>query len=182
MQHTNMNTEALQPGSTATSLSALFEQTRDQRTDTSLQPGSTATPLSTFLWAMFSDDWGTAEVQLADDVEWDLMPNAQIRKGKQEVIPFLKASWYGSHKEPLLISNLATKEWGVMEYWNIGTVSEGVVEFAKQLKWPFPGDPHSLVGRTYKVPVCFVYHINTDGKIDLVREYLDVGSLMVQFE
>jgi hypothetical protein len=69
-----------------------------------------------------------------------------------------------------------------MEYWNIGTVSEGVVEFAKQSKWSFPGAPHSLVGRTYKVLVCFVYHINTDGKIDLVREYLDVGSLMVQFE
>ena len=157
MQRTNMNNEAL-------------------------QPGSTATPFSTFFWAALSDDWATAFAQFADDVEWDLMSNAQIRKGKHEVVPFLKASGYASHKEPVIISNMAIKEWGVWEYWNIGTLSEEILEFARQSKWPFPHDPSSLVGRRYKVPVCFVYHINAEGKIDLVREYLDVGSIMAQFE
>jgi len=77
---------------------------------------------------------------------------------------------------------LATKEWGIWEYWNIGTITEDIIEFAKQSEWPFPGDPRSLVGRRYKVPACFVYHINAEGKIDLVREYLDVGSVMTQFK
>lgn len=48
--------------------------------------------------------------------------------------------------------------------------------------WKFPHDPKTLIGRTYKLPVCFVYHINAQGKIDKVREYLDTSSLMAQFE
>jgi len=32
------------------------------------------------------------------------------------------------------------------------------------------------------VPVCFIYHINAAGKIDLVREYVDVGSVIAQFK
>ena len=147
-----------------------------------LEQGSTVTPFSTFFWAASHDDWATATAQFADDIEWDMMSNNQIRKGKKEVIPWLKASKYASQKEPAVLSNLATKEWGVFEYWNIGTITEDIVEFAKQSEWPFPGDPRSLVGRRYKVPVCFVYHINAEGKIDLVREYLDVGSVMAQLK
>ena len=112
------------------------------------------------------------------------MSNNQIRKGKNEVIPWLKAGVFASQKEPVIISNLATKEWGIFEYWNIGTFTEGAVDFAKQLDWPILVDLSSLVGRRYKVPVCFVYHINAEGKIDLVREYLalDVGSVMAQLK
>jgi len=65
-----------------------------QQTDTNdeaLQPGSTATPFSTFIWAVVSGDVATAEAQLADDVEWDLMPYDHMLKGKEEVIPWLKA-------------------------------------------------------------------------------------------
>jgi len=47
---------------------------------------------------------------------------------------------------------------------------------------PFSGDPSSLVGRRYKVAVCFVYHINAEGKIDQVREYADVGSIIAQLK
>ena len=71
---------------------------------------------------------------------------------------------------------------GVFEYWNIGTITEDIIEFAKQSEWPFLGDPSSLVGWRYKVPVCFVYHINAEGKIDLVREYVDVGSIITQLK
>ncbi len=184
MQHTNKSNKG-EPVSTTASLSTLFEQTRDQRIDPSLQPGSTATPFSTFFWAAFkameTGDWTLCEATYADDVEWDMMNNGQIRKGKPEVMAFLKAGGYGSHKEPVPICNLTTKEWGVWEYWNVGTISEGIIEFARQSKWTFPTDPGSLIGRTYKVPVCFVYHLNAQGKIDLVREYLDTQSLMAQF-
>jgi limonene-1,2-epoxide hydrolase len=141
------------------------------------------TPLAKFLLAISRDDWRRAETLLNDDIEWDMMPNSQIRKGKKEVMPFLKASWTAANNRiPTVINNVATKEWGVMEYWNIGTISEGVIEFAKQSKWPFVRDLPNLIGRTYKVPVCFIYHINQQGKIDLVREYLDVGSMLTQFE
>jgi len=64
----------------------------------------------------------------------------------------------------------------------IGTLIEDTVESGKQLGWPFPGDPNSLVGKKYKVPVCFVYHINAEGKIDVVREYGDAGSVWDQFK
>jgi hypothetical protein len=162
------------------------ESVKDNKNDTNneaLRPGSTATPFSTAALAMLSDDWGTAEAQYADDIEWDFMPNNLIRKGKEEVIPWLKALFYASQKkESVIISNLATKEWGVFEYWNIGTFTEDAGEISKQSELPFPGDPSSLVGRRYKVPVCFVYHINAEGKIDMVREYLDVGSVMAQLK
>jgi hypothetical protein len=59
------------------------------------------------------DDWATAEAQLADDIEWHMMPNNQTRKGKADVFSFLKASKYASQKEPIPISNRADKEWGV---------------------------------------------------------------------
>ena len=147
-----------------------------------LERGSTATPFSTFFWAALSDDWITADSQYADDIEWDMMLNNQIRKGKEEVLPWLKSGKYGSQKEPVVISNRADKEWGVWEYWNIGTIGEGIIDFAKQSKWPFPSDPRTLIGRKYKVPVCFIYHINAKGKIDLVREYLDVASVMSQLK
>jgi hypothetical protein len=147
-----------------------------------LEQGSTATPFSTFFWAALKDDWTTAEAPLADDIEWDMMPNNQIRKGKGDVLPFLKAAKYASRKEPIPISNRADKEWGVWEYWNVGTIDEGMVEFAKQSKWPFPSDISTIIGKKYKVPVCFIYHINAAGKIDLVREYLDVGSVIAQFK
>jgi len=141
-----------------------------------LQSGSAATPFSTFIWAVVSGDMAAAEAQLDDDAEWDMMAVNHTLKGKEEIIPWLRAGG-ASQKEPVVISNLATKEWGVFEYWNIGTLTEDVVEFGKQQGWPFPRDPASLVGRRYKVAQCFVYHLNAEGKIDVMRQYLDVGSV-----
>jgi hypothetical protein len=110
------------------------------------------------------------------------MPNNQIRRGKADVFVFLKASKNASQKDPIPISNRADKEWGVWEYWNVGTIDEGIVEFAKQSKWPFPADVRSIIGKKYKVPVCFIYHINPKGQIDLLREYTDTASVMSQFK
>jgi hypothetical protein len=147
-----------------------------------LEKDSTATPFSKFFWSALRDDWATAEAQIADDIEWNMMSNNQIRKGKADVLPFLKASKYASKKEPIPITNRADKEWGVWEYWNVGTIDAGIVEFAKQSKWPFPGDINSILGKKYKVPICFIYHINAKGQIDLLREYLDTASVISQFK
>jgi hypothetical protein len=147
-----------------------------------LEPGSKATPFSRFFWAAYHDDWPTATAELAEDIEWDMMSNNQIRKGLADVLPFLKASKYASAKQPVPILNRADKEWGIWEYWNVGALSAGIVEFAKQSKWPFPADIASKIGEEYKVPVCFVYHINAKGQIDLLREYVDTGSVIAQFK
>jgi hypothetical protein len=47
-----------------------------------LKRGSKATPFSTFLLAAVSGDLDTAETQLTDDVEWDIMPYNLKLKGK----------------------------------------------------------------------------------------------------
>jgi putative sterol carrier protein len=144
--------------------------------DESLKPGSTATPFSTFLWATVYGDISAGEARLTDDVEWHLMPYNKMMKGKEEIVTWLKAG-ASSQKEPVFISNWTTTEWGVSELWNIGTFTEDTVEEGKQLGWPFPGDPKSFIGRKYKVAQCYVYHFNSEGKIDLIRQYLDAGSV-----
>lgn len=72
----------------------------------------------------------------------------------------------------------ATPEWGVFEFVNEGTVASGIVDFAAHSEWQFPMDPDALVGRRYAVPVCAVYHINAEGKLDRIHEYTDAASLM----
>ncbi len=146
-----------------------------------LKPGSRATPFSTFLYAVASGDIATAEAQIADDIEWGLMPYNKVLKGKEEVIPWLKAA-SADQKSPITITNAASADWGVFEYWNIGTVSEEVIKFGNEQKWPWPKDPESFLGKRYRVAQCFVYHINAEGKIDFMRQYLDTGSVWAQFK
>lgn len=145
------------------------------------QPDSTVTPFSMFIAAVASGDLAAAEALLADDIEWGLMPTGQKLKGKPEVMPWLKAG-AASRKEPVTISSLAAKDWGIFEYWNIGVVTEELVAFGNQQKWPWPKDPHSLIGRKYKVAQCFVWHLNAEGKIRWRRQYLDTGSVWAQFK
>lgn len=139
------------------------------------------TAFSTFILAVASGDLRTAEAQLADDIEWVLMPYGQKLKGKQAVLPWLKAG-AASEKEPEIINDVATNNWGVFEYWNIGTATQELIEFGKKQGWPFPKDPDSLIGQRYKVAQCFVYHLDKEGKIELMRQYLDAGSVWNQFK
>jgi hypothetical protein len=149
--------------------------------DEALKPGSTATPFSTFIFAVASGDMATAEAQIADDIEWGLMPYNKALKGKNEVIPWLKAA-AADQKKPVAITNAIAKDWGVFEYWNVGTVSEEVIAFGNQQKWPWPKDPKSFLGQPYRVAQCFVYHLNSAGKIDFMRQYLDTGSVWAQLK
>ena len=110
------------------------------------------------------------------------MPYNKVLKGKSEVIPWLKAAW-ADQKTSVVITNAATKDWGVVAYWNIGTVSEEVIKFANEQKWPWPKDPTSFfLGQKYRVAQCFTYHLNAEGKIDFMRQYLDTGSVWAQFQ
>ena len=152
----------------------------DLNTET-LQPGSKATPFSTFIHAIVSGDIATAEAQITDSIEWGLMPYNKVLKGKEEIIPWLKTA-AADQKQPVVITNAIAKDWGVFEYWNIGTVSEEVIKFGNEQKWPWPKDPSSFLGQKYRVAQCFVYHITPEGKIDFMRQYLDTGSVWTQFK
>jgi hypothetical protein len=70
------------------------------------------------------------------------MPNGQVFRGKDQLVPFLKASVYAALREPVVIGDRFADEWGVFEYWNIGTVTNDLVEFAKQSRWPIPQGGH----------------------------------------
>ena len=146
-----------------------------------LKPRSPATPLSTLIWAVASGDMATIEAQLADDIEWHQMPYNQKVIGKQDAMAWLKAGSFDK-KEPEIFNDVMAGDWGVFEYWNVGTVSQELIDFGKAHRLPFPKAPESLIGQTYKVAQCFVYHLNTDGKIDLMRQYLDAGSIWAQFK
>ena len=142
---------------------------------------SEPTPFSVFISAVASGDLISAETMLADNVEWDMMPTGEHLVGKAEVMPWLKAG-AASRKEPAIRSDLAAKDWGIFEYWNIGVVTEELVAFGNQQNWPWPKDPNSLIGQKYKVAQCFVWRLNAKGKIRLMRQYLDTGSVWTQFK
>jgi ketosteroid isomerase-like protein len=137
---------------------------------------SEPTLFAAFISAVASGDLISAETMLADDIEWDMMPTGQHLSGKAEVMPWLQAG-AASRKEPATISDLAARDWGVFEYWNIGVVTEELVAFGNRQNWPWPKDPNSLIGQKYKVAQCFVWRLNASGKIRLMRQYLDTGSV-----
>lgn len=150
-------------------------------TNGALTPGSQTTPFSTLLWAVVSGDLATVETLITDDIEWGLMPYNKVLKGKEEVIPWFRAA-AADQKKPIVITNVATSDWGVFEYWNIGTASEEVIAFGTSQNWSWPRDPKNFLGQKYRVAQCFVYHVNPEGKIDFMRQYLDTGSVWAQFQ
>jgi len=129
-----------------------------------------------------ANDFETMADTIAEDCEWVLMPNMKTFKGKKAVVELCKGGKLASDKTPEIMFDVATPEWGVFEYMNRGTITKELAVFAVTSGWQFPGDPSTLVGRKYEVPVCFVYHINAKGKIYLLHEYLDLGSLMKSFK
>lgn len=146
-----------------------------------IESGSQATPMSRLIYGVAAADIPAIEAQIADNIEWGLMPYLKVLKGKEQVMSWLKAG-SADQKEPVMITNAMAKDWGVFEYWNIGTLSDDVIEFGNANHWPWPKDPKSLLGEKYKVVQCFVYHVNADGKIDTMRQYLDTQSLWAQLK
>ena len=110
------------------------------------------------------------------------MPNMKKFKGQKDVVELCKGGKLASEKTPEILFDVATHEWGIFEYMNRGTITKELTAFAGSSGWQFPRDPRTLVGQQYEVAVCFVYHVNAKGKIYLLHEYLDLGSLMKQFK
>ena len=111
-----------------------------------------------------------------------MMPTGTTFKGKKACMDMCKAGKFGFDRtDPEISFDAATAEWGVMEYMNQGTVTNELSTLAEKTGWQFPQDPSKLVGRKYKVPVCFVYRLNAKRKIYSFHEYTDLASLMKTF-
>jgi ketosteroid isomerase-like protein len=127
-----------------------------------------------------NNDFEAMADTIAEDCEWVLMPNMKTFKGKKAVVELCKGGKLASEKTPEVLFDDANPTWGVFEYMNRGVITKEFSAFAATSGWKFPGDAGSLVGKSYDVAACFVYHINENGKIYLLHEYLDLGSLMKQ--
>lgn len=149
------------------------------------EPKNGATVFWRLAAALIRKDQKKVAEQLDENVEWVLTSNLQKISGRETVTRFLTDAWVATTKTmPELVNDVAISEWGVFEYINRGIVTPDLTDTLKAAGWlsRFSSDPSALVGRKYSQPVCFVYHLNGKGKIDIVREYLDVGSVVSQIE
>jgi hypothetical protein len=149
---------------------------------------TTQTPASAFpvFHTLFEsgrqNDFEAMADTMADNCDWVLMPNMQTFKGKAACVELCTKGKLASDKTPEIIYDVATSEWGVFEYMNRGTITNLTALAAIDTDFKLADDPATLVGRPYAVAVCFVYRINSDGKIYLVHEYLDMATLMKQLK
>jgi hypothetical protein len=130
--------------------------------------------------AGLNGDFGAAADMIDDDCEYVMMPTMEVSRGKPTVLKAMGrgAGAFDRTRPPKITFDAATADWGVFEFVNEGTVASGIVEFAANSNWQFSIEPSTLVGRSYKAPVCMVYQINAQRKIYRIHEYTDVASLM----
>jgi len=129
-----------------------------------------------------ANDFETMANTIADDCEWTMMPNMQKFKGKAAIAELCKKGKLASDKTPDIMTDFATSEWGVFEYMNNGTITKELVHLGSlDPSFKLTADDSAIVGKTYSVAVCFVYRLNSQGKIQQLHEYLDMEGLKKQF-
>ena len=120
----------------------------------------------------FSEGFSIPDVDLFiegmdEQVEWVLVPTGEIIRGKQEIASSTPKTWEMiSDRKVKLVSVFATEDWGCFEYIASGTITKHPPRYPVDLP---------LVGRTFEIAACIVFHL-TSGKIDLIREYFDLGT------
>jgi hypothetical protein len=130
--------------------------------------------------AGLNGDFGAAADMIDDDCEYVMMPTMEVSRGKPAVLKAMGrgAGAFDRTRPPKITFDAATADWGVFEFVNEGTVASGIVDFAANSDWQFSAEPSTLVGCSYKAPVCMVYQINAQRKIYRIHEYTDVAGLM----
>ena len=130
--------------------------------------------------AGLNGDLGAAADLIADECEYVTMPTNEVSKGKPTVLKAMGrgAGAFDRTRPPKVTFDAATSDWGVFEFVNEGTVASGIVDFAANSDWQFSAEPSTLVGHSYRAPVCMVYHVNAQQQIYRIHEYTDVASLM----
>jgi hypothetical protein len=109
--------------------------------------------------------------------DWRLMTAATQYHGLAEIRAFLQTGFGASaeREQPDVRNEFATDEWGAFEYTSRGTIGEDAVGFAASLGVP-AHIAKGFIGRTFEVPVCFIFHVNSQGLIDRVNEYAAMPS------
>ena len=121
-----------------------------------------------------SGDWGTVSGYFSPACTWTLMPPGTTFRGSAEVVKFMQSGLgAAAEREQADVRNeFATDEWGVFEYTSRGVIdAERAAQFVQKIGTAGPS-AEDLTGRRFEVPVCFVYHVNAEGLIDQVNEYV----------
>ena len=126
-------------------------------------------------------DWDGAVACFAPDCEWRLITTGIALRGLDEIKAFLQRGFEASEREPPEVrSEFATKEFGVFEYTSRGIANERADDFVTRISEGASAVTDVVsVGRRFEIHVCFVYHLDTDGLIDRVNEYIAMPALMV---
>lgn len=119
-------------------------------------------------------DWAKVSACFAPDSAWTLMPPGTTFRGPDQIVAFIRSGLdAAAERQAADIRNeFATSEWGVFEY-----TSRGVIDAAKAAQFADKigaagRTAEDLIGTTFEVPVCFIYHVNNTGLIDRVHEYV----------
>jgi hypothetical protein len=118
--------------------------------------------------------------------EWTLVTSSKTFRGHAELRQFLQGGLGASmiREKPDVKAEFGTDEWGVFEYVSRGRVGKDALQFTKVVGAPQGSLIFRLgktmatlffrlffAGKTFEVPVCFLYHVNEQGLIDRVHEY-----------
>jgi hypothetical protein len=129
-------------------------------------------------------DWDAVLGYFAPECTWTLMPPGTTFRGPAEIAAFMKSGFGAAaeRQEADVRNEFATSEWGVFEYTSRGVIdAQRAAQFAEKIKAAGPASGglagQSLEGRTFEIPVCFIYHVNASGQIDKVNEYAATPAL-----
>jgi hypothetical protein len=128
----------------------------------------------------------------AENCIWKLMSSNKIYNGYNAVERFIKNGYKSSvvKEKPDVIIEFSASEWGVYEYISRGMIGKNAIDFSEELNQKnniFTKLKRQIMkkffcillsGITFEIPVIFVYHINDNGLIDKVHEY--VGAKKIQ--
>lgn len=130
-----------------------------------------------------SGDWAALAAVLAPDCTWALLTQGAVFQGRDQVINFIREEFdaAATRQEPDVRGEFSTAECGVYQYTSRGTVDrDRATAFARRLSARRSIITELLAailawgwrGKAFEIPVCFVYHVNPDGLIDPVNEYV----------
>lgn len=128
-------------------------------------------------------DWHILEDLLAPDCVWTVLTQGTTFRGRDQVIDFIREGFdaAATREQPEVRGEFGTADWGVYEYTSRGTVDGAkATTFAQRLTGGRPILTSILApiikrvlhAKPFAIPVCFIYHVNTDGRIDQINEYV----------
>jgi ketosteroid isomerase-like protein len=120
-------------------------------------------------------DWDAVMGCLAPDCEWTLTPTGLRLSGAEAILNFMRAGMAaGERAPPQIKSAFGTERDGVFEYVSRGVGTASAADFAKSLSGSSSNQAVGVepsAGASYEFHVCFVFHLDEDGRIAKVREY-----------